>query len=177
VSGEKIPSWTWWLVGACGLGLATSAWILLVRVPQLGREVAAIRAERAALQARGQTGQAKADPVSAGAAEPIEANVPAVRLQPGSSTPGVLTVSGAPRRIVVWLEGADPSSGGGLDVQTADGRMIMQVGNLRSNEQGGFVVALPTAKMPPGSYQLRLFSISRGTGAKTVSYLLTIRVG
>lgn len=146
----------------------------MVRVPQLRREAAEIRAERATLQARSNVARTTPASPSAGGAEPMETNVPAVRLQPGVSTPGVIAVSAATRRIVVWLEGAEPSSTAGLDVQAADGRMIMQAGNLRSNGQGGFVVALPTAKMPFGTYQLRLFSVSQA-GPKTANYLLTLR--
>ena len=174
-SGDKLPSWMWVLVAACGVGLATSAWIVAVRVPQLGREAAAIRAERAALDARSHAGSTTSAPPAAGGTDAMETTLASVRLQPDGSTPGVVTVSTGTRRIVVWLDGADASSTAGLDVQTSDGRMIMQAGNIRSNGQGGFVVSMPAAKMPPGTYRLRIFSVAQNAPPKTASYLLSVR--
>ena len=152
--------------------------ILAVRVPQLVRDAAALRKERAALTALGANPRA-AVPAGGSAPEATapEPNVPAARLQANgdAAQAPVVIVPAAASQVVLWLEASSPQLSAGLDVQTADGRMVMQVGNLKTNLQNSFVVSLPAAQLPAGRYQLRLFSISAGSTPFKTSYFFEIK--
>lgn len=153
---ETNSPWKWAFAAAAVALIAFASWTMLVQIPKLEAQLAAVRDVPA--------------PVILAQAQP---NLPLLMLEASrADTATALTVpSGAPR-FAIWLD-VPPSAPGPfrLDILNA-GNRIESLAALEPNPHGALTAAVPSEKLPPGKYTARLFGAN---GALAGEYKFEIR--
>jgi hypothetical protein len=153
---ETASPWKWAFAAAAVALIALASWTMLVQIPRLEAQLAAVRNVPA--------------PVIIAQAQP---NLPLLMLEASrADTATALTVPSAAPRFAIWLDA--PLSARGpfrLDILSGDSS-IESLTALEPNSHGALTAAVPSEKLPPGKYTARLFGAN---GALAGEYKFEIR--
>jgi hypothetical protein len=153
------------------LGVAT-AWLAIVRLPELRSEAAA--RQRSLEDAQKRSGELEQQ-LALNRSTAAEPNLPLVMLEASraAGTANTLSIPGGSSRIALWMEiGSTAPSVFRLEVRSMDNQLVENVAGLERNRYGALTASVPAEHLKAGTYNLRLFAAD---GSLVSAYRLEIR--
>ncbi|MGC2466587.1 MAG: zf-HC2 domain-containing protein [Candidatus Acidiferrum sp.] len=179
--GTRVWSWDNWLVPAFGASacaalvlVVLSGWLYFVRIPQanerLNQSAAELRETQAAQAALEQQLERSTQ---------AEVNLPLVILQSTralQSPPTEAILPAAATHLVLWVD-VSPShySSYRLELYGAEDKPIETLHHLKRNSYGALAAALPTERLQPGDYRIKLTGEKPLASSPLAEYKLRIR--
>lgn len=162
-----------WLFMAASLALAAGlGWMVLVRVPGLQQQLDVVTADRDRLQA---APPVIATPPDAPLATPNVALL-VVSAERGADVPTVTLSRGAPGVLLAIDAGPSPDGRARLTIARDGGPVVLSIDDLRRTDAGVWTVSLPSARLAPGTYRLRLTSAGAGAAGVLIGeYLIRVQ--
>lgn len=168
--------WPAWAFAACACAAVAfgvmAAWMILVRIPALNRELEGAKSQ---LRVHQQT-LARLQPEE-GAGEAAEANVPLVILQAsrGQETT-VADVPAGAEHLVIWVEiGPARYRSYRLQILSRSRQTIASLDNLKPGPYGALAASVPVAQLPAGKFRVTLVGQDPPPASLVGEYRLQIR--